>query len=119
MAESDRDIAKKWGPDPAFVPLGGGGRQTVIDQQPIFLRPAEAAALAGLSTRAIYRAIQRGELRAVRLCSRLRIPRDAFDDWVSRATVRVEPRLVEVRAVPTARGSFRRLLAGEDGKATS
>jgi excisionase family DNA binding protein len=41
----------------------------------MLLRPAEAAALAGLSTRAIYRAIQRGELRAVRLCSRLRIPR--------------------------------------------
>lgn len=32
----------------------------------MFLRPAEAAALAGLSTRAIYRAIRRGELRAVR-----------------------------------------------------
>ena len=31
-------------------------------------------------TRAIYRAIQRGELRAVRLCSRLRIPRDGFDE---------------------------------------
>ena len=36
---------------------------------------SEAAALAGLSTRAIYRAIERGELRAARLCSRLRIPR--------------------------------------------
>jgi excisionase family DNA binding protein len=91
----------------------------VIDQEPIFLRPAEAAALAGLSTRAIYRAIQRGELRAVRLCSRLRIPRDAFDEWVARATVRVEPRLVEVRSVPPPRGSFRQLLAGDDGKATS
>ena len=42
--------------------------------EPMFLRPREAAALAGLSTRAIYRAIDRGELRAVRLCSRLRIP---------------------------------------------
>jgi excisionase family DNA binding protein len=42
--------------------------------EPIFLRPREAAALAGLSTRAIYRAIDRGELRGVRLCSRLRIP---------------------------------------------
>jgi excisionase family DNA binding protein len=35
--------------------------------------------LTGLSTRAIYRAIERGELRAARLCSRLRIPRAAFD----------------------------------------
>lgn len=92
---------------------------TVIQQEPMFLRPAEAAALAGLSTRAIYRAIQRGELRAVRLCSRLRIPRDGFDEWIARAAVRVEPRVVEVRAVPAARGSFRRLLAGDERRATS
>ena len=76
--------------------------------------PTEAADLAGLSTRAIYRAIQRGELRAVRLCSRLRIAREDFDDWVARAAVRVEPRVVEVRAVPAERGSFRRLLADDE-----
>src|SRR3954453_17070837 len=52
-----------------------------------FLRPDEAAALAGLSKRAIYRAIERGELRAARLCSRLRIPQAAFDDWVERCAV--------------------------------
>ncbi len=91
----------------------------MIDQEPIFLSPAEAAKLAGLSTRAIYRAIQRGELRAARLCSRLRIQRDAFDEWIAAAEVRCKPQVVEVRAVPTARGSFRRLLAGDDGKATS
>lgn len=79
---------------------------------PIFLRPAEAAALAGLSTRAIYRAIQRGELPAVRLCSRLRIPRAAFDAWIEAAAVRCERPVVEVRTVPAARGSFRRLLEG-------
>src|SRR2546423_14795303 len=33
-------------------------------RQAAFLRPSEAAELAGLSTRAIYRAIERGELRA-------------------------------------------------------
>jgi predicted DNA-binding transcriptional regulator AlpA len=32
--------------------------------EPMFLRPREAAALAGLSTRAIYRAIDRERLRA-------------------------------------------------------
>ncbi|MEA2275767.1 MAG: Helix-turn-helix domain [Solirubrobacteraceae bacterium] len=85
----------------------------------MFLRPAEAAALAGLSTRAICRAIQRGDVRAVRLCSRLRIPRDDFDDWIARAGVRVEPRSVEVRALPASRGSFRRLLAGDEGRAAS
>ena len=92
---------------------------TANEQQPMFLRPAEAATLAGLSTRAIYRAIQRGQLPAVRLCSRLRIPRDGFDAWIAAAAVRVEPRVVEVRAVPAERGSFRRLLAGDERRATS
>src|SRR5215216_321309 len=68
----------------------------------MFLRPAEAAALACLSTRAIYRAIARGELRAVRLCSRLRIPRDAFDAWIASSTVRSEPPAV---GGPTARAA--------------
>jgi excisionase family DNA binding protein len=88
---------------------------TATNHEAMFLRPAEAAALAGLSTRAIYRAIQRGELRAVRLCSPLRIPRDGFDDWVERSAVRAERRVVEVRVAPAApaRGSFRRLLSDE------
>jgi excisionase family DNA binding protein len=78
--------------------------------EPIFLRPREAAALAGLSTRAIYRAIDRGELRAVRLCSRLRIPHEAFDAWVDSSTVRRERRSVPMP--PPVRGSFHRLLEG-------
>jgi excisionase family DNA binding protein len=85
----------------------------------MFLRPAEAADLAGLSTRAIYRAIQRGDLRASCLCSRLRIAREDFDDWAARGAVRVEPRVVEIRTVPAERGSFRGLLAGDEGRAAS
>jgi excisionase family DNA binding protein len=86
----------------------------------MFLRPAEAADLAGLSTRAIYRAIQRGELRAVRLCSRLRIDREDFDEWVARCAVRIEPApVVRVRSVPARRGSFRRLLNADEGRAAS
>jgi excisionase family DNA binding protein len=82
--------------------------------EPMFLRPVEAAALAGLSTRAIYGAINRGELRAVRLCSRLRIPRDAFDAWVASSTVQcVRPVAVAPPpAPPPVRGSFRRLFDG-------
>src|SRR4051794_28170257 len=63
-----------------------------------FLRPEEAAALAGLSKRAIYRAIERGELRAARPCSRLRIPQAAFDDWVERSGVRAGERVVAAPA---------------------
>jgi hypothetical protein len=62
-----------------------------------------------------HRAIQRGELRATRLCLRLRIPRDAFDDWVARSAVRLERPIVEVRTVPAVHGSFRRLLS-EDAR---
>jgi excisionase family DNA binding protein len=83
------------------------------EREAIFLRPTDAAALAGLSTRAIYRAVQRGELDAVRLCSRLRISRAAFDDWIERNRVRPKepapPTTVLQRSQPA--GSFRRLLA--------
>ena len=83
----------------------------------MFLRPVEAAALASLSTKAIYRAIERGELRAVRLCSRLRIPRDAFEAWIASSTVRCERPIVPVPppAPPPVRGSFRQLLDGGSG----
>ena len=85
--------------------------------EPMFLRPVEAAALAGLSTKAIYRAIDRGELRAVRLCSRLRIPRDAFEAWIASSTVRSRPpaAVVPPPAPPPVRGSFRQLLDGGSG----
>ncbi|HSD78229.1 MAG TPA: helix-turn-helix domain-containing protein, partial [Solirubrobacteraceae bacterium] len=78
-----------------------------------FLRPAEAAEITGLSTRAIYRAIERGELRAARLCSRLRIPRAAFDEWVERGAVRVAERPPKPYpgVPPPVIGSFRSLLA--------
>jgi excisionase family DNA binding protein len=76
------------------------------------LRVSEAAELAGLSTRAIYRAIERRELRAARLCSRLRIPRAAFEEWIERGTVRPVERPTPTPAPPLpVPGSFRALLA--------
>ncbi len=86
----------------------------------MFLRPVEAAELAGLSTRAIYRAIERGELRAARLCSRLRIAHEDFDEWVARSAVRVEsPPVVRTRDVPATRGSFRQLLVADQWREAS
>lgn len=41
----------------------------------------------GLSRKAVYRAIERGELRASRLCSRLRIRPDDVDAWLQASTV--------------------------------
>jgi excisionase family DNA binding protein len=85
-----------------------------------FLRPDEAAELAGLSKRAIYRAIQRGDLRAVRLCSRLRISREDFDAWVASSAVRFEvPPEIRLPNAPPARGSFRRLLGEGEGRAAT
>jgi excisionase family DNA binding protein len=91
------------------------------EENPMFLRPVEAAELAGLSTRTIYRAVERGDLRAARLCSRLRISRSDFDEWVARSAVRVAspPPVTRTRDVPAARGSFRRLLVADDPKAAS
>lgn len=84
-----------------------------VEREPLFLLPKEAASLAGLSTRAIYRAIHRGELQAVRLCSRLRIPRSAFEQWVEQSMVVPEQAATAIatpRLVSASRGSFRRLL---------
>jgi excisionase family DNA binding protein len=85
-----------------------------------FLRPSEAAELAGLSTRAIYRAIERGELRAAKLCSRLRIPCAAFEEWVEACAVkRAEgDATVYPRVPPPASGSFRALLAGDEERSS-
>jgi excisionase family DNA binding protein len=46
------------------------------------LSPEEVARRCGLSRRAVYRAIERGDLRASRLCSRIRIRAVDVDAWV-------------------------------------
>jgi excisionase family DNA binding protein len=46
------------------------------------LSPEEVARRCGLSRRAVYRAIERGELRASRLCSRIRIRAVDVEAWV-------------------------------------
>src|SRR5438552_3830777 len=53
------------------------------------LSPEQVASACGLSRRAVYRAIERGELPATRLCSRLRIMLADFEAWL--AVNRVEP----------------------------
>jgi len=46
------------------------------------LSAAHVAERCALSTRAIYRAVERGELRASRLCGRLRIAPEAVEEWI-------------------------------------
>src|SRR3954449_9324594 len=59
--------------------------------------PAEIAAAAGLSRKAIYRAIENGELRAAKVCSgsRLLIPADAAREWIDRNLVAPRERAAE------------------------
>ena len=51
------------------------------------LSPQDVARRCGLSRKAVYRAIERGELRASRLCSRLRIRPDDVDAWLQASTI--------------------------------
>lgn len=66
--------------------------------------------MCGLSRKAVYRAIERGELRASKLCSRLRITPEEIDRWIEAS--RIEPaRLPEPRPMRVpAPDSLRALL---------
>lgn len=78
------------------------------------LSPDEVARACGLSRRAVYRAIARGELRASRLCNRLRVQPSELDRWIGEGAVQAEK---PVRPASRARlrstapaGSLRALL---------
>lgn len=55
------------------------------------LSPEDVARACGLSRRAVYRAIARGELRAARLCHRLRIHPAEFERWIAEETCGATP----------------------------
>jgi excisionase family DNA binding protein len=76
------------------------------------MSPEDVAAKCGLSRKAIYRAIERGELAATRLCSRIRIRPQDVDQWIE--ANRVPPRVADLHvpravALPDRQG-LRRLL---------
>jgi excisionase family DNA binding protein len=95
--------------------VGAGGG---LDTQPL-LSPEQVATMCGLSRRAVYRAIERGELIASRVCSRLRIRPEDVADWLDRN--RVEPatarshRPPQPPPPPRARGSLRSMLSAGEG----
>jgi excisionase family DNA binding protein len=51
------------------------------------LSPEDVARVCGLSRRAVYRAIARGELRAARLCHRLRVQPAELERWIGEQTL--------------------------------
>ena len=64
------------------------GQRRVVDER-LAYRPAELAAMVGLSTKAIYRAIERGELEAAKVANgtRLLIPARAAESWLTSNSV--------------------------------
>jgi len=84
-----------------------------LDTPAPLLTPEDVARRCRLSRRVVYDAIRRGELPALRLCSRLRIRPEDFEAWLSAAAVAPE-RSQRLRAnpspLPPPDGSFRALL---------
>jgi excisionase family DNA binding protein len=70
--------------------------------------------MCGLSRKAVYRAIERGELRASKLCSRLRIAPEDIDRWIE--TSQIEPaHLSDPRPVRIPAPNGLRALLSEPG----
>jgi excisionase family DNA binding protein len=79
------------------------------------LSPEDCARRCSLSRRAIYRAIERGELPAAKLCGRLRIDPDDLDAWITQSRVERSERVGHQPPVPLpASNGLRRLLAVND-----
>jgi excisionase family DNA binding protein len=83
------------------------------------LSPDEVASLCGYSRKAIYGAIERGELRATKRCSRWRIFVDDLRAWLEEGVPAPASRQANRRGralpqAPLLRGSFRALVASEE-----
>jgi excisionase family DNA binding protein len=79
----------------------------------LLLSPEDVARRCGLSRKAVYRAVARGELRAARILSRLRIDPSDVEAWLRANIVepgRPTPASVAARS-PASKG-LRRLLPG-------
>ena len=76
------------------------------------LTARDVATHCGLSTRAVYDAIRRGELQAIRICSRIRIRPEDLDAWLAAGEVDPPRRLRPAPASPLSpvSGSFRALM---------
>jgi len=83
------------GPDAFGVLSRQVGAEEMRDEDHIeierLLSPEDVARVCGLSRRAVYRAIARGELRAARLCHRLRIHPAELEGWIAGETRGTSP----------------------------
>jgi len=83
------------------------------------LSAEEVATLCGYSRKAIYRAIERGELRATKRCSRWRIRPEDLESWLDAGVRVVENGSQISRQLPPVtprRGSLVALMASEESE---
>ena len=83
------------------------------------LTTRDVAAHCGLSTRAVYDAIRRGELKAIRICNRLRIRPVDLEAWLAAGEVDAAGRFhpTPVSPLSPVSGSFKALMS-TGGRAT-
>ena len=74
------------------------------------MSPEDVAKWCGLSRRAVYRAIERGELSASRLCHRLRVRPSDVEAWVEATRVAASWTPSPAGSRRGANGGLRRLL---------
>jgi len=77
------------------------------------LSPEDVAHRCGLSRKAVYRAIERGELRASRLCSRLRVRAEDVEAWIEANAVTPVGRRVPARPTSLPAPNGLRTLLGD------
>ena len=88
-------------------------RESPLTVDEKLLSPEDVAMQCGLSRKAVYRAIERGELPASKLCSRLRIKPCDLDAWVDENRLQAElARPALPTRVPAANG-LRSLLVSQ------
>jgi excisionase family DNA binding protein len=80
------------------------------------LSPEEVAAQCGLSRKAVYRAIERGELPASKLCSRLRVKPADLDAWIDRNRLQPEPTRPALPTRSPASNGLRSLLVSQSAE---
>lgn len=101
---------------PLRVPVGAPGASDVLTPARLFT-VREVASACQLSEKAIRRAIDDGELVAIKLRSRLRVTPDDLQVWINdqrREVSRRPPRLMSRRKAQPRQGAFRALVADRE-----
>ncbi len=88
-----------------------------MSSQPL-LSAREVAELAGVSYHSVLRAVRAGRLRGHRVCGKVRITQEAYEEWAFADPVQPPPEPPAERShpvAPPARGSFAALKKIERG----